>query len=282
MPRIDTVGTYRGRITNHGLSTTKKGYPNFGFAVTATLKYVDDPEGMAHFGIEEPGWVSWEDYQEELSDYLVLFNDAEEFTPDTALMNYEQVQKATGWDGTSFDTLNNGSLCGKEILFRVEEDTYNDKTRLRVNWIDAPDASPTRELRRLDAKDVSALNSKLKGIKKATPAVAKPGAKPAAKPVKTEDPAPQKAAKKATPPKKAPPVVDPEETDTSTLPTEVSQADGWEYVCLHKGGNTDSDIEEAWIAACSEVGEDKDEADFTETDWAAVRDIVIRDLALEA
>jgi len=48
-----------------------------------------------------------------------------------------------------------------------------------------------------------------------------------------------------------------------------------------KGENADSDVEEAWIAACEEVGPDTDEDDFTEEDWAKVAKLVARDLALD-
>lgn len=286
MPRIDTVGPYRGEIVEAGVAATKKGYPQWIARIKATEKYVDDPEGMEYFELKEPDWVDWSQLNEDIVAYLVLFNDAEEFSEDTSLCNYEQLQAALGWDGTEFDSLNDDSYIGKTVMFRVEEDEYDGKVSLRVNWIDAADASPRRELRKLDADGLKDLSAKLK-IKKKPKSVAKPASKPkAGKPGGDSK-------KPPVPPKKSPPKDEtPEEkpdggdesgdgsTDTS-LPSETSQGDAWEFVCEHKGGNSDSDVEEAWISACGEVGGDKDEDDFTDADWAKVRDLVIKDLALD-
>ena len=280
--RIDGVGAYRGEIIEAGLGTTKKsGFPQWVVRFRATEKFIEDPSDLKHFEMDEPGWVDWSEYGDELTGFFVLFNSTEEFSEDTSLLNYEQIQLAVGCDGTEFDSLNNGKYVGKKVLFRVDLNEYDGKESFQINWIDAEDASPVRELKKLNPEDVKALTAKLKFQKKQKPSVAKPSAaKPTTKKSEAKAPtesAPPSKAKVSTTEKPADKTPD----ETSSLPTECSQEKAWAFVCKQKGGNTDKDIEEAWIAAANEVGEDKDEDDFTEADWAKVRDIVIRDLALD-
>jgi len=337
MNKLDTAGTYRGEILESASDETKKGFPQVILRLKAIEKWVEDKAGMEHFKLTEPGWVDWSSFGEDILAYLVLFNSAEVFEPgQTDLKNYGQLKLATGWDGEEFDSLGNGALVGKKLLFRVENNEYQGKVSLQVNWIDAWDSSPGRELKSLDAAAVKALNSKLKVTRTVRPASAP--AKPVA-PVKPPTPGPsvnmEKMAKaqadaaearkadptigvippsvgtvvelpvavaqtimdavprKAGRPRKAavspppppapavlPPAVD-ESPDSSTgLPGECTQIGGWDYVCNNKGDNSNTDIEKAWIDACTEVGGDKDEAEFTPTDWAKVRDLVIKDMAL--
>lgn len=286
--RIDSAGTYRGEILEAGLSTTKNGFPQWVVRLKAAEKWVDDAVGIKHFGLEGPTWVDWSSFDEDTLGYLVLFKSNEEFSEETALLNYEQIQLAVDWDGTEFDSLNDDSHVGKKVLFRVEEHTFNDKTSLQLNWIDAYEASPVRELKKLDTDGLKQLTGKLKIKKKAAPAVAKPGKAAAPSPAK------EKAGKPAaTPPKAAPkpapeptPEPEPQEADTSGLPEAVSQGEAWEFVCEHKGGNEDSEIEKAWISAVTEVlNQNPDKAvtedDMTPADWAKVRDTIVHDLALD-
>lgn len=276
MPRLDTVGTYRGDITEHSLGVTKKsGYPQFIVRVNALEKWIETPSDLEHFEMTEPGWVDWSSFGEDITGFLVLFNDADTFNEDSALLNYEQVQLATGWAGDDFEPLNNGEFVGQKILFRVEENTYENNTTLQLEWIDAYEASPTRELSKLDGDKVKDLSKKLSVKKSKKPAAAKPAAKPAAK--KTEEKAPAKA----PPKKKEEPVAEEVEETSNDLPTACSQGEAWEFVCDHKGGNSDSDVQDAWISAVTEVGGDKDEDNFTDEEWAKVRNIVVRDLSLD-
>jgi hypothetical protein len=308
MGKIDRVGTFIGTIEESAVSLTKKSsYPQFVGRLKATQKWVDQPDEMKHFSMTEPGYADWSSFNEEITAYLVLFKSAEEFSDTTKLMNYEQLQLATEWDGTSFDSLADGSLHGKTILFRVEENEYEGKTSLQVSWIDSKDADAVRGLKSLDTNEVKNLTAKLKagglgGIKKSAAAPAKaapakpapqgkatPASPPPAAPTaaitaaaseattaKPTAPAPTAPSKKA---KKTPPPPPPAEEKTG-LPGETSQGEAWEYVCEHKGENEDSAIEEAWIAACGEVLGDRDQDTATNAEWAKIRDIVIKDLAL--
>lgn len=261
MPQIDRAGTFIGTILESGFSTTANGYPQWVIKLGATKYYAKSPEELAHFQIAEPAYVDWSSFGEEIVGYLVLFNDK------GPLMSYEQAQAATGWDGQDFQTL--GDHVGKSILFRVEEDTYNNVTKLKVNWIDAENAPPERSLKQVDAGVLKDLNNKfLSGIKKpvapakptsaAKPAVAgapgkpitKPGAPavqppaqpsastPASAPAPTT-PATTPAAKVETPKVKTPPAKKTTPPPApppaavaaaSDLPTSCTKLEAWDYV----------------------------------------------------
>jgi|GEM_PF-1801199 len=326
--KIDTMGNYRGEILESGLGVTQKsGFPQWVARLKALEKWVDSKSEMEHFKLSEPAWVDWSSFEEEILCYMVLFKSAEEFTKETSLLNYEQLQAATGWDGTEFDSLM--TFAGKKISFRVEDHEYEGKTSMQVSWIDTWDADPVRKLRTLDTAEVAALSKRLKITKApaaaaAKAAPAKPGkpATSAAEPPATTAPAadapsgstasaaPSKspaspspeskkpsatsspdssspstpASKSKSPPKKQtpppPPPAKEESADTSELPRETTQIDAWNFICEHKGDNEDGAVSDAWLAACGEIGGNRDEKDFTGADWAKVRDVVIKDLAL--
>jgi hypothetical protein len=299
MERIDTAGVYRGLVTESAIGSTKKGFPQWIGRLQATEKWVENEADLAYFLENKiiteavPQWVPW-NYDQDILAYSVLFNSEEVFNETTALMNYEQLKLALGWDGTEFDSLNGDEHLNKTILFRVEEDTYQDKTSLKVNWIDHKDASPARELKKADAEKVKSLNSRLQIAKTAKPtAVAKPPAKPAAAPapVAKTTPAPAPAprvapkAPPAAPAPKAAPAAPAASSGTEAaeavaLPPQCTKEEAWGYLFEIKGAATEDDVVQAWLAAMTEVCEGRTEDQFTNADWAKVRDAVKNDLAL--
>lgn len=309
MSKIDSVGVFIGEVVESGLATTKNGFPQWVARIKAEKKFVEEKSELDHFQMTDPGYVDWSSFGEDILAYLVLFKSNEVFDEKTALLNYEQLKIATGWDGTDFDPMCDGTFVGKKILFRVEHNSYTNpetgKTTegLQVNWIDSADAPPQRQLKTLDAAGVKDLAKKLKIRKSTAPAkpaaivkplssATKPQTAPAAPaapaPAATPAPAPAAPATPASAPKRAKmPKTEtaesaaPPATEKLSLPTETTQGEAWDLVCRSKGGNEDSVIEEAWIAACGEVGGDRDEDAFTDADWAKVRNIVIRDLSLD-
>lgn len=294
---IDTLGTFIGIIEDSGVSTTKNGFPQSVLRLKAMQKYIDQPNELEHFKLTEPGYVDWSSFDEEITAFLVLFKNAEVFNDETKLLNYDQLQSATGWDGTEFDSLANGNLVGKSILFRVEENEYQGKVRKQVSWIDNETASATRQLKSLDAAGIKALSSKLKITKTTAKPVAakavaaKPSGKPAGKSAATTAPAPatttptvaaatkQVAPKTAAPKAKTPP---PASTTTPGLPGKTTKEGAWEYLMEHKGDNEDGVVADAFMSAMGERFEPKGltEETATEQDWAAVRDLVVKDLSL--
>ena len=180
MSNIDRAGAFLATIQESAYSETKKGLPQWVGKLLATKRFVTDKNEMAELKVEEPGWVDW-NYGDEITAFLVLFNAS------GPLKNFEQLQLATGWDGCDFQELS--SLVGKTILIRVEEDTYEGKTSLKVQWIDSLTASPDRTIKQADTATVAAANSKWLA-----------GRKPAPKPVAAMKPAlPKTPASVATP-----------------------------------------------------------------------------------
>lgn len=301
--RVDTAGVYRAEIAESAVNTTKKsGYPQFVARYTITEKYIEDPEGLAHFELESPGWVDWSAFDEEIVGYSILFkadvNNDEVMEPgENDLPSYESLQRALDWDGTSFATL--ASAVGKKVLIRVDEDEFEGKVSLRVNWVDHVDSPPRPELRGADKEELASLDKLLKVTRsKSKPAPAKPA--PASKPKpgdggkpKSAPPAKQAKTEKVEEPAEEESLADSIENEDvesepesdasgSGLPASCSQGEAWEFVCDHKGDNDDGTVQDAWLSAVSEiVGEDGDEDDLDETGWASVLATVVKDLDLK-
>lgn len=284
-------GTFRGLITQHAVSETSNGNPQFVAVLSATEYYAETPEELEHFGLSEPGWVNWADFNEEITGYFVLFN------AKGPLMNYEQLQKAVGWDGSSFEGLANGDYSTTVVLFRVEDDEYNGKMSAKVQWIDAHDASPTRQLRTFDAAALKGLDSKfagmLNGKKNAAPArVATTPAKPAlpAKPSAKDGTGTPKPSVPAAP-KKAPPPPAPAKPEVSEIEQQMDEAvngctkeDAWASVYDKCGDAGDDAIGSAWFEVATEKAEEigKDESEFSNADWGIIRDKTIARLSTAA
>lgn len=303
---IDRAGTFRGRPTEWGLSKSSGGFPQFAVKVKALEYYVRDPAEMEAFGLTEAGWVDWSSYDQEAVGFMVLFN------ADKALLNFEQVQKALGWDGADLAVLHTGPWNEKDILFSVEENTYKEQTSLRINWLDAYDASPVRGLSNLDADGLKALNGQfahlLNNAKKAAPAkapakaapaagkpvgapapaAAKPAAKPtaaapaaAAKPTTQETPA-QSAAPSTTPKASAPPAKKPApKAEAPFVATETTKGAAWAAISSQQGGVSDDTMATLWIDACEEVAPGTTEEAITGAQWMQVQTIVLSKLVTE-
>lgn len=299
---IDRAGTFRGKATEWGLSKSSGGFPQFAMKVTATQYYVSDDEGMAACGFTEPGWVDWSEYDQEAIGFLVLFN------AEKALLNFEQIQKALGWDGSDLQALHTGPWNEKEFLFQVEENTYNNNTSLRINWVDAFDAPPVRGLSNLDAEGIKALTGQfahlLNGKAKAAPVKA-----PAKAPAKAAVPGKPVAAAVGKPASSAPAVAKPPVTPAGTgavttmssaskppaakAPTKKVEAapfvaDGttkdaaWAAASAQQGGVSDDTMATLWIDACEAVAPGMAEEAITSAQWLQVQAQVISKLTPEA
>ncbi|MCX7429400.1 MAG: hypothetical protein NTW96_27720, partial [Planctomycetia bacterium] len=247
MQAIDRVGTFRGRVTEHAVNTTKNGFPQLVGRFLAEEMWDSDSKT----------WMPWSEYQQELVGYLTLFN------ADGPLLNAGQCRAAFGWDGASLAELNDLDLSNLVIQFRIEEDDYKGTVTLRVNWIDQADANPDRGIKKLDAASLKDLDGKFGLGKKVAPAKApgKPAAPPKkAPPAKAADPTPTPAATPAAPPKapgkKSAPKAEAPKVETMT------KEEAWESVSkLKRDDVSDDQMLAAWMGACCriqgiEVGED--------------------------
>lgn len=269
---IDRVGRFRGKPLQWVFQPTKNGFPQFIVQLQAT-EFYDTESGE---------WVDWSEYNQEIRAYLVLFN------AEKALMNYEQVQKVFGWDGVDFSDLQSGDYANLMLQFEVEESNFNGVDSLKVNWIDTYDANPTRTLTPMNPNELKQLTAQFKHLMKgkAKPAPAKAPTKPAppaAPPAPPAAPAPTPAPKppKAKPGPKAKAPVQEEEADTVELPSSITKEEAWEFLFKRRDKSlSDDKLADAWIDACTAVGADKEESDFTDEDWASVRDHCITALGI--
>ena len=300
-------GNYKFEVLETGLGTTKKGYPQATLRLKATHFYAEVRLHLDHYGIEEPAWIDWADYDEEIITFCVLFkanvDNGEQLVPgENDLFWYNALKEALGWDGTSFDDFQTGGFNGNVIQAWIAEDTYEGKTKLEVKSISAEGAPVSRELRKVDDAKLKSMNSLIVGAKKSASKPGKPTAAapapPKGKPGKPSPsasasapstPAPEAPATPSPAPTPSAPTVEPSEeseapsTNSKGLPKETDKDGAWGLLIGNKGANSDSDIGEAFVASMLEVAENNDdigEDKFTGEHWALVRDNVIRDLAL--
>lgn len=262
MAQIDREGTFRGHALELAVNTTKNGFPQL------VVKFAAEELHNA----EEAQWESWAEYAQEIIGYFVLFG------AKGKCLNYEQVQKALGWDGVSFADLDGlEDLETRRFQLRVEWDEYNGTKALKAVWIDAADATPGGAgLRKLEAPALTALDAKFAGqlgAKKITPKSAPKG--------KPKVPASPEKAPQAEPPKTSPPArarrTKEENDGGSGLPTSCSREDAWAKICeLKMASVTDDQLSEAWVATIDKVvGADVDGSDISSDQWATIRDKVL-------
>jgi hypothetical protein len=132
--KVDSIGTYIFEVKESGLTTTKNGFPQWVARLKATKKYVETPEDMKHFSLDTPGYVDWSSFDEEIVAYLVLFKSKDEFSKDTALLNYEQLATCDrmGRHRVRQPHQRHDSI-GKSILGRVEDNSYTNPETGKVS-----------------------------------------------------------------------------------------------------------------------------------------------------
>ncbi len=194
---LDRTGTFRVKVTETALSkTAKAGYPQF--VVRGLLTEVYDPK--------EEAWFDYTDFGAEITAYACLYGMSSKLKEIAPTLSYDQIMKAFDWDGVSLPALAAADFVGRDIQFRIGDNTYEKATTpYQVDWIDTYDADPVHQLRKLDTAEVAALDVQFshlaKGSKKAVSAkvpakVTKAPAKVTKKAAATEKP-PTAAEKKS-------------------------------------------------------------------------------------
>ena len=107
------------------------------------------------------------DEGETITGFFTLLN--KDNTPN--VINLKALHKALGWDGNSFDGLENGDWSQAICSIVVEEDEYDGKTSLKVRYLNPKGGmkAPVEAIRSLDAKYGSAIRNAL-GVEPASPA----------------------------------------------------------------------------------------------------------------
>jgi len=274
MGMIDREGTFRGKILDHGVSSTKNDFPQF----------VTKLQAAEIYDFDEQVWVDWTDQDEnEITAYLVMFGSKGE----TA--NYGQVKTVFSWDGADFQVLAEADYSELIVQFRVAPDTYEGKTRLKVQWIDTVDATPGSAVKKLDAKDLKALTAKYKNMMKVGAKPVKAGAK---KPVAKKAAAPkspgiitQKDKKEATAPVPAP--VDPDvtpppppEAPDGMVEGHCTKDEAWgEVTGLKMDSVDDEKLATTWLGAITTVAKTNDQEKVTDEQWFQIKTIVNKECA---
>ena len=292
MGQIDRPGTYRGSIQESSFGTTKNDFPQWVCRLLALEKYVDDKTEMEQFKITEPGWVPY-DYGDSIVGYVVLAGEK------GLTVSYEQIQKATGWDGSDFqDLAGNSPVLGKTILFKVENNEYQGKTSLKVSWIDKADADPNPKLREADPATIKAQTAKwLAGRAVAPKPAAAKAATVAKPPVAAANPTPAAESRPVAPvvvtPVTAPVAgVTPPAASSAPKAPKAPKAKvydtkekAWAYANSPevKGQNDDTVVTDAWLAVIGEISETNGgigEEEFTANHWSNVAAKLKQDLVV--
>ena len=261
MSLINQTGFYHGVITDAGLSQSTNGFPQEVLALKATEVY--DPDTETYLPADPEA--------DEITAYLVLID-----SKDRETKNCQQLKKIVQWDGASLVALSEMNMVDVPIAFRVEERTYNENTTLQVTWIDTLDASPTRTVQKLDAKDVQALQARYAQVLASTKtppkpvsakAVSAPAPAPAPAPVPETVKAPDKP-KIGRPPKGTP-------KPPKTVVGKCTADDAY-TACysLKRDDVTDDALNETWLKAVAMVNED--ESKITEEQWFQIKEAVLQ------
>ena len=258
MSNISQSGTYRGTVIDRGLSESSGGHLQLEVTLQAIERYNEEAQVWEPFSYEDS----------EAQAYLNLITSKEKENP----VNCRQIMRAFGWDGTSWAALNDtDNDLAKQIQWRMGMETYNDVERCKVQGISAYDASPGRQVERLDAAKVRALDAKYAGILKSLgggpkPKTAKPKAPPAVQATPAgPDPAPPVAEAPKPAAKKRGRPATPKAAPAPSTDAKMDQETAWATYAdkAQAAGKSDLEIQNTWIAVIVEKfgGDEKNVGD---------------------
>lgn len=270
MSLIDRASTFRGNIVDHAVSTTSKGeWPQFICSLVATEIWDEDDQV----------WVDWTDVdQNEITAYVVLYGSKGE------TLSFNQIKKILNWDGASFQVLNNGDYSKVGIQFRVVEDTYQNKTRLKVEWIDEFDAVPGRSVRKLDPDELKQLDAKYSqflkhGAGKKAPVKASGGKAGTVNAGNAKPTSPKGPVKKTA--KKKPEMPGATAANTDVPAGKCTKDEAWtEVVDMRDKKITDEQLAKSWQTAIKEKGGGKPTDQLTDEEWFQVKEKVLSETAV--
>jgi hypothetical protein len=269
MNAIDRAGTFRGKVTDHGVSETKNGFPQW----VATI------QALEFYDVEQGTYVPWAEYDQDMTAYLVLYTiDQKSETGWKECLNSKQIKKVFGWNGLDFQGLAELKIGETLILFRVEDHEYNNQKTLQISWIDTADANPVKQLPKFDASKLQGLTAKLGGALQGAKVAAAP-AKAPANAATGKPTTPPKAGKKNAAPAAAPtggaPAGAPSTPPPAVTDKPETKDSAWASVSELKAKTiTDEKLAEVWIAEATKIGKPEDQ--FTSADWVTVKDAVLK------
>jgi len=274
---LSKEGYYRGVILDSGCGETSKALPQEILMLQAEDVYDIDSEEWISVDPEDGTEITW---------YGTLFGHK-----DQELANCKQLKKITGWDGANIIELGEMDFAGLLIQFRVEFNTYEGKTSLKVVWVDPEGASPFRSVPKLDRPGLERLQARYAPILAATHVPVAPASAPAKAPAKAEDKpkrtrrtkAEIEAEKAAETEASNEALPSPPSTKPAGRPQVPAAAVGkctadeaWEACATSKRSDvTDDQLAQAWTEATKKHSPDGDEAKATDETWFLVREDVL-------
>tara|TARA_Y100001963_G_scaffold157272_1_gene253028 strand:+ start:16241 stop:16837 length:597 start_codon:yes stop_codon:yes gene_type:complete len=185
MPDIQQAGVFRGEISSYGLNEADSG------AIAVTIKV------SIHEIFHEDKWHDWKEHDFVANgDIWVIKKDGK--------LNKRQAEalvKCAGWDG-SFTSISQGTWSPTPVSVVVNEDTYKDETRFRIEWLNEFNRTPgggnvdddkAKNLEQKFGSELRAIagNSSRNGSKPASkPSKSKKGGKKEEKPKSDSAPSP--------------------------------------------------------------------------------------------
>lgn len=273
MSLIDRASTFRGKVVDHAVGVSTNGWEQLECKLVATEIWDE----------EDQVWVNLADVEldaNEIKAYIYLRGKS----GDT--LSHNQVKKVFNWNGTSLRELNDGNYSEVGIQFRVEEDTYQEKTQLKVAWIDEYDAVPGGSVRKLSPDKLKEIDAKYQAQRKtgkATPAKAPTAASggkagtitaKGIKPTSPKGPVKKAEKKTATEAVAAVPNTPPDEVEAkpATAVGSCTKQEAYDEIVATKDKKVaDEKVAVAWGNAIRTVGRGKKVDDLTDEEWFQVK-----------
>lgn len=152
------MANYSGIITSHGLAESKNNKtPSVKLCIKATT-CLDDGNAV------------------DKTFYADLW------LTDNSAQNTIKTLRNIGWQGMDFATLNGGNdLEGVEVEISTEWEDYNDESREKVRFVNAPGHFASRGVKAMDANQAKAVVAKYNALFRNSPKPAATAQKPAQK-----------------------------------------------------------------------------------------------------
>lgn len=158
--QVDRTGNFRCQATEWSVNKSTGGFPQLVARLYLTEWYDQD----------EAEWVDFSEFQMEITAYWTLYGKTKGTDKTGPTLNHQQVMKVFSWDGRSFGTLAAGDYTDLKFQIRIDENTYpGAKVPYQVNWLDAYDADPNRQLKKLNTEELKALDAEFAGLIKPAP-----------------------------------------------------------------------------------------------------------------
>jgi len=172
----------------------------------------------------------------------------------------DSLKEAFGWDGRDPFWLQDGDLDGLVVQIKLGFEDYNGKQRIKVQFVDAEDASP-RDVPKADDGSRRSINTRL-GAKFRALAGGSPA--PAPKPTAAR-PAP---ARPSAPAASAPPA--------ETASAQATMQEAWAAFvphCVDRDGKplSQEDAEAEWFHVLGQLFPGRQPDDLSPADWAVMR-----------